>query len=99
MQDRKLYGFFVCQEMKLLFVNLLELKNETSLFRGKYDEEYFDYLATVLKRAGEHGFRCFLDPHQDVVCHSHRFPSLIHLVVSIYWWKRGPRLDDRISWI
>lgn len=41
--------------------------------RGKYDEEYIDYLVKLVKKAGEHGFRVMIDPHQDVV----RFPHLL----------------------
>jgi hypothetical protein len=33
---------------------------------GIYDEEYLDYLYKVVKKAGEHGFYVFIDPHQDV---------------------------------
>ncbi|KAF9927350.1 hypothetical protein FBU30_003307 [Linnemannia zychae] len=33
---------------------------------GKYDTEYFDYLVQVLYKCKEYGFKCFLDPHQDV---------------------------------
>lgn len=33
---------------------------------GEYDEAYLDYLFEVVKRAGEHGFLVFVDPHQDV---------------------------------
>ena len=33
---------------------------------GMYDEEYLDYLYKVVKKAGEHGFYVFIDPHQDV---------------------------------
>lgn len=33
---------------------------------GIYDEEYLDYLYDVVKKAGEHGFYVFIDPHQDV---------------------------------
>ncbi|KAJ3038777.1 hypothetical protein HDV00_000353 [Rhizophlyctis rosea] len=32
---------------------------------GIYDEEYIDYLITVLKKAPEYGIKCFIDPHQD----------------------------------
>ena len=33
---------------------------------GEYDEAYLDYLFEVVRRAGEHGFVVFIDPHQDV---------------------------------
>lgn len=33
---------------------------------GLYDLEYLDYLHAVVKKAGEHGFLVFIDPHQDV---------------------------------
>ncbi|MGI6365959.1 MAG: cellulase family glycosylhydrolase [Bacillota bacterium] len=33
---------------------------------GVYDEEYLDYLYQVVAKAGEYGFRVFIDPHQDV---------------------------------
>lgn len=33
---------------------------------GIYDEDYLDYLIKVVKKAGEHGLRLFIDPHQDV---------------------------------
>lgn len=33
---------------------------------GIYDEEYLEYLHTVVKKAGEYGFYVFIDPHQDV---------------------------------
>ncbi|KAF8943522.1 hypothetical protein BGZ47_005362 [Haplosporangium gracile] len=33
---------------------------------GKYDMEYFEYLVQVLYKCKEYGFKCFLDPHQDV---------------------------------
>ncbi len=33
---------------------------------GIYDREYLDYLYEVIRRAGEHGMRVFIDPHQDV---------------------------------
>ncbi len=33
---------------------------------GKYDNEYLDYLAAVLEKAGQYGFNLFIDPHQDV---------------------------------
>jgi len=32
---------------------------------GLYDEEYLDYLEAVVAKAGEHGLRLFIDPHQD----------------------------------
>lgn len=33
---------------------------------GRYDESYLDYLEAVVRKAGEHGMRLFIDPHQDV---------------------------------
>lgn len=33
---------------------------------GQYDLEYLDYLVAVVRKAGEHGFKLFIDPHQDV---------------------------------
>jgi len=33
---------------------------------GIYDKEYLDYLTAVIQKAGEHGLRVFIDPHQDV---------------------------------
>jgi len=33
---------------------------------GIYDEEYLDYVYQVVRKAGEHGIRLFIDPHQDV---------------------------------
>jgi hypothetical protein len=33
---------------------------------GTYDEAYLDYLAAVVAKAGDYGFRVFVDPHQDV---------------------------------
>lgn len=33
---------------------------------GIYDEAYLDYVAEVVRRAGEYGFDLFIDPHQDV---------------------------------
>jgi hypothetical protein len=32
---------------------------------GVYDQEYLDYLARVVEKAGEYGFELFIDPHQD----------------------------------
>jgi aryl-phospho-beta-D-glucosidase BglC (GH1 family) len=34
---------------------------------GIYDEEYIQYVVEILLVAKKHGFRCFIDPHQDVV--------------------------------
>ena len=33
---------------------------------GLHDQAYLDYLYSVVKKAGEHGFFVFIDPHQDV---------------------------------
>jgi len=33
---------------------------------GIYDEAYLDYVRDIVIRAGEHGIRLFIDPHQDV---------------------------------
>lgn len=33
---------------------------------GIYDEEYLDYVYTVVKKAGDYGLYVFIDPHQDV---------------------------------
>ncbi|QRN82755.1 cellulase family glycosylhydrolase [Chloroflexota bacterium] len=33
---------------------------------GIYDKAYLDYLTAVVNKAGEHGLRVFIDPHQDV---------------------------------
>ncbi len=33
---------------------------------GQYDQDYLDYLYAVVRKAGEHGLRLFIDPHQDV---------------------------------
>ncbi len=33
---------------------------------GLYDRAYLDYFEAVVRKAGEHGLRLFIDPHQDV---------------------------------
>jgi hypothetical protein len=33
---------------------------------GIYDMDYLDYLYAVVKKAGQHGLRLFIDPHEDV---------------------------------
>jgi hypothetical protein len=33
---------------------------------GQYDQEYLDYVSTLVEKAGQHGIRLFIDPHQDV---------------------------------
>ncbi|KAF9970400.1 hypothetical protein BGZ73_006883 [Actinomortierella ambigua] len=33
---------------------------------GIYDYDFFEYLVQVLRKCKEYGFKCFLDPHQDV---------------------------------
>jgi hypothetical protein len=33
---------------------------------GIYDQEYLDYLQRIVAKAADHGFRLFIDPHQDV---------------------------------
>lgn len=29
--------------------------------------DYINYVVAILRKAKEHGFRCFIDPHQDGV--------------------------------
>ncbi|KAF9319409.1 hypothetical protein BG003_009184 [Podila horticola] len=33
---------------------------------GKYDYDFFDYLIKVFHKCKKYGFKCFIDPHQDV---------------------------------
>ncbi|KAG0209728.1 hypothetical protein BGX28_010022 [Mortierella sp. GBA30] len=33
---------------------------------GQYDYDYFDYLVKVFQKCKHFGFKCFIDPHQDV---------------------------------
>lgn len=33
---------------------------------GQYDHDYLDYLYAVIRKAGDYGIQCFIDPHQDV---------------------------------
>ncbi|KAG0369919.1 glycoside hydrolase superfamily [Gamsiella multidivaricata] len=33
---------------------------------GKYDYDFFEYLVKVLYKCKQYGFKCFIDPHQDV---------------------------------
>lgn len=33
---------------------------------GIYDQEYLDYVAQIVEKAGTYGFKLFIDPHQDV---------------------------------
>ena len=33
---------------------------------GIYDQEYLDYVAAIVEKAGTYGFKLFIDPHQDV---------------------------------
>lgn len=33
---------------------------------GRYDRAYLEYLRAIVAKAGEHGLRLFIDPHQDV---------------------------------
>lgn len=40
---------------------------------GIVDEKYLDYVAEILRKAKLYGFKCFVDPHQDVVSSSFDF--------------------------
>jgi hypothetical protein len=35
--------------------------------RGKYDDEYVDYIVAILQKCKDHKLLVFIDPHQDVV--------------------------------
>jgi hypothetical protein len=59
--------------------------------RGKYDEEYIDYVIQVLQKCQEHGLLVFMDPHQDVVCPL--FAMSLSTVVSIFRWFRRAVVD------
>ncbi|KAG8908182.1 hypothetical protein FRB99_008725 [Tulasnella sp. 403] len=37
-----------------------------NMIRKQYDEEFIDYTIEVLRKCKEHGFKVFIDPHQDV---------------------------------
>jgi hypothetical protein len=58
------------------------MRNRLSAFddvdcRGKYDEDYIDYVIGVLSKCKQHGILAFMDPHQDTV-----FAHVIALMVS-----------------
>lgn len=40
-----------------------EAKTSTS---GQYDEEYLEYVISILRKCGQHGLYVLMDPHQDV---------------------------------
>jgi hypothetical protein len=71
------------------------------LFSEKYDFDFMDYVVRVLRKCKEHGFKVFMDPHQDVVRILHlEVPSDAHitLVVTLFWRIRSPILDPRRLW-
>jgi hypothetical protein len=45
-----------------------------SIPSGKYDFDFMDYVVRVLRKCKEHGFKVYMDPHQDVVCTFHISP-------------------------
>jgi hypothetical protein len=61
-KKKKFFFFFIFFFFFFFFFFFLN-----AFFRGKYDYEYFEYLAKVLHKCKEYGFKCFIDPHQDVV--------------------------------
>jgi hypothetical protein len=57
---------------------------------GQYDEDYLDYIAAVLRKADEYGFKVYIDPHQDVwsrYCGGDGAPAWTLEAVGLDWTR------------